>query len=294
MYNKEEKDDLLPSVNINDKVDVLEIKPLTKQTTPPKPYTEDTLLKAMKNCGKNVSDDDTTVLSGYSIGTSATRADVLKKISQVGYVGKKGKSYFITDLGKNLVEIFPVKELFDVDYTGKLEKSLSDIQKGQFTRKEYLNNIMTFIVNNVELIKRDTPKNISTENYIYNPKTKKFSKESNMKQKNTTSKQSNSKTTPPKDPNESLGKCPICQSDVVEIEKGFICKNYKECKFGIWKNDKFLEYYKKKPNKTMVKSILKNGCAKVKSLTSKQGKKFDATLKYSKKDNGYFGWDIEM
>ena len=48
----------------------------------------------MKNCGKNVPDDDTTVLSGYSIGTSATRADVLKKISQVGYVGKKGKSYF--------------------------------------------------------------------------------------------------------------------------------------------------------------------------------------------------------
>lgn len=287
VYNKEEKDDLLPSVNINDKVDVLDIKPLTKQTTPPKPYTEDTLLKAMKNCGKNVPDDDTTVLSGYSIGTSATRADVLKKISQVGYVGKKGKSYFITDLGKNLVEIFPVKELFDVDYTGKLEKSLSDIQKGQFTRKEYLNNIMTFIVNNVELIKRDSPKNINTENYIYNPKTKKFSKESNIKQKN-------SKTSSTKDPNESLGKCPICQNDVVEIEKGFICKNYKECKFGIFKNDKFLEYYKKKPNKTMVKSILKNGSAKVKSLTSKQGKKFDATLKYSKKDNGYFGWDIEM
>ena len=94
--------------------------------------------------------------------------------------------------------------------------------------------------------------------------------------------------------NESLGKCPICQNDVVETEKGYICINYRDCKFGIWKNDKFLEYYKKKPNKTMVKSILKNGSAKVKSLTSKQGKKFDATLKYSKKENGYFGWDIEM
>ena len=287
VYKKEEKDDLLPSVDVNDIVEVLEIKPLTKQTTPPKPYTEDTLLKAMKNCGKNVPDDDTTVLSGYSIGTSATRADVLKKISQVGYVGKKGKSYFITDLGKNLVEILPVKELFDVDYTGKLEKSLSDIQKGQFTRKEYLNNIMTFIFNNVELIKRDTPKNISTETYSYNPKTKKFSKESSIKSKSSTSKENKAN-------NESLGKCPICQNDVVEIEKGFICKNYNECKFGIWKNDKFLEYYKKKPNKTMVKSILKNGSAKVKSLTSKQGNKFDATLRYSKKNNGYFGWDLKI
>ena len=135
VYNKDEKDDLLPSVDTNDIVAVLDIKPLTKQTTPPKPYTEDTLLKAMKNCGKNVPDDDTTVLSGYSIGTSATRADVLKKISQVGYVGKKGKSYFITDLGKNLVEIFPVKELFDVDYTGKLEKSLVIYKKDNLQEK---------------------------------------------------------------------------------------------------------------------------------------------------------------
>jgi DNA topoisomerase-3 len=279
VYKKEEKEDLLPIVNKNDSVDVISISSLEKQTTPPKSYTEDTLLKAMKNCGKNVADDDTTVLSGYSIGTSATRADVLKKIAQVGYVNKKGKSYFITDLGKNLVEIFPVKELFDVDYTGKLEKSLSDIQRGQFTRKEYLTNIMTFIVKNVELIKSDVPKNISTENYVYNPKTKKYTREKS------TINSSNS--------NDSLGKCPICQGDIFESSKGFICTNYKECKFGIWKNDKYLEFYKKKPNKTMVKSILKNGQAKVKSLTSKNGTKFDAVLTYSKKENGYFGWDIE-
>ena len=86
VYNKEEKDDLLPMINKDEVVEVIEIKPLSKQTTPPKSYTEDTLLKAMKNCGKNVSEDDTTVLSGYSIGTSATRAEVLKKINQVGYV----------------------------------------------------------------------------------------------------------------------------------------------------------------------------------------------------------------
>lgn len=176
VYNKEEKNDLLPLVNKDVVVDVLEIKPLTKQTTPPKPYTEDTLLKAMKNCGKNVPEEDTTVLSGYSIGTSATRADVLKKISQVGYVKKKGKSYSITDLGKNLVEIFPVKDLFDVDYTGKLEKSLSDIQKGKYTRKEYLTNIISFIYQNVNIIKQDTSKNINTEAYTFDSKTKKFTK----------------------------------------------------------------------------------------------------------------------
>ena len=291
VYNKEEKDDLLPIVNELETVDVLDIKALTKQTTPPKPYTEDTLLKAMKNCGKNVSEEDTAVLSGYSIGTSATRADVLKKISQVGYVKKKGKSYSITDLGKNLVEIFPVKDLFDVDYTGKLEKSLSDIQKGQFTRKEYLTNIMNFIYQNVNLIKRDSNKNISTEVYTYNAKTKKYVKESSQVKKASSSV---NKSQVKSDKSDSLGKCPVCQNDVIESDKGYLCINYNNCKFGIWKNDKYLEYYKKKPNKTMVKSILKNGQAKVKSLTSKQGEKFDALLKYNKKDNGYWGWTIEL
>ena len=290
VYNKEEKDDLLPIVNKLETVEILDIKILTKQTTPPKPYTEDTLLKAMKNCGKNVSEEDTAVLSGYSIGTSATRADVLKKIGQVGYVKKKGKSYSITDLGKNLVEIFPVKDLFDVDYTGKLEKSLSDIQKGKFTRKEYLTNIMNFIYQNVNLIKNDSNKNISTDNYTFNVKTKKYTKESTIINK----KSSNNLKSDDKVKTDSLGKCPVCQNDVIEYPKGYLCSNYNNCKFGIWKNDKYLEYYKKKPNKTMVKSILKNGQAKVKSLTSKQGNKFDATLKYSKKDNGYWGWTIEL
>ena len=279
VYNKEEKDDLLPFVNKDEVVDIIKLDVLSKQTTPPKSYTEDTLLKAMKNCGKNVSDDDTTVLSGYSIGTSATRADVLKKIAEVGYVNKKGKSYFITDLGKNLVEIFPVKELFDVDYTGKLEKSLSDIQKGTYTKNEYLTNIMNFIVNGVDTIKSDSPKNISTDIYSYNPKTKRYSK-------GTYSNNDVSK--------ESLGKCPVCQGDVFECSKGYICNNYKDCKFGIWNTDKFLLALKKKPNKTMVKSLLKNGYAKVKGLTSKSGNKFDAIMKYTKKDNGYFGWDMEF
>ena len=243
----------------------------------------------MKNCGKNVSEDDTTVLSGYSIGTSATRADVLKKISQVGYVTKKGKSYYITDLGQNLVEIFPVKELFDVDYTGKLEKSLSDIQKGKFTRKEYLNNIMNFIWNSVNLIKNDIPRKISTENFTYNAKTKKFVSDKPPTTKKTTTKNIKSSNSD----NTSLGKCPVCRGDVMESYKGFFCTNYSNCKYGIFKDDKYLQYFKKKPNKTMVKGLLKKGEAKVKSLTDKNGNKFDALLKYEKNDKGYYSWLIK-
>lgn len=292
VYNKEQKNDLLPSMEKGENVEVLEILPLKKQTTPPKSYTEDTLLKAMKNCGKNVDDED-LVLAGYSIGTSATRGDVLKKIAQVGYVNKKGKSYYITDLGINLVEIFPVKDLFDVDYTGKLEKSLSDIQKGQFSRKEYLLNIMNFIVKNVNLIKYDAPKKINTDAYVYDPKTKKALSKSQLEAKATKAAKASSKKSSSKTDNTSLGKCPVCGSDVVETEKGFLCTNYQTCKYGIFKDDKYLALFKKKPNKTMVKSILKKGEAKVKSLTDKNGNKFDAILTYQKNQNGYFSWFIK-
>jgi len=292
VYNKEQKNDLLPAMEKGENVEVLEILPLKKQTTPPKSYTEDTLLKAMKNCGKNVDDED-LVLAGYSIGTSATRGDVLKKIAQVGYVNKKGKSYYITDLGINLVEIFPVKDLFDVDYTGKLEKSLSDIQKGQFSRKEYLLNIMNFIVKNVNLIKYDAPKKINTDAYVYDPKTKKALSKSQLEAKATKAAKASSKKSSSKTDNTSLGKCPVCGSDVVETDKGFLCTNYQTCKYGIFKDDKYLALYKKKPNKTMVKSILKKGEAKVKSLTDKNGNKFDAILTYQKNQNGYFSWFIK-
>ena len=292
VYNKEQKNDLLPSMEKGENVEVLEILPLKKQTTPPKSYTEDTLLKAMKNCGKNVDDED-LVLAGYSIGTSATRGDVLKKIAHVGYVNKKGKSYYITDLGINLVEIFPVKDLFDVDYTGKLEKSLSDIQKGQFSRKEYLLNIMNFIVKNVNLIKYDAPKKINTDAYVYDPKTKKALSKSQLEAKATKAAKASSKKSSSKTDNTSLGKCPVCGSDVVETDKGFLCTNYQTCKYGIFKDDKYLALYKKKPNKTMVKSILKKGEAKVKSLTDKNGNKFDAILTYQKNQNGYFSWFIK-
>ena len=79
----------------------------------------------------------------------------------------------------------------------------------------------------------------------------------------------------------------------METDKGFFCTNYNNCKYGIFKNDKYLQYYKKKPNKTMVKNLLKKGEAKVKGFTGKDGNKFDAIVKYEKNDKGYYSWLIK-
>ena len=92
-----------------------------------------------------------------------------------------------------------------MDYTGKLEKSLSDIQKGKFTRKEYLNNIMNFIWNSVNLIKSDIPRKINTESIVYNKN--KFADNKTSKTSNKSSKTSD----------DVLGKCPACGGDVKEL-----------------------------------------------------------------------------
>ncbi len=307
IYGKSTSGNLLPLVEKGEEVDVLSVNPVEKVTNPPKPYTEDSLLKAMKNCGKNVPEDDTSVLSGYSIGTSATRADVLKKIGQVGYVKKKGKSYSITDLGINLVEIFPVEDLFDVDFTGKLEKSLFDIQKGNFSRKDYLNMICKFIYDNVNKIKFGPSRSINTDKIVYNPKTKKFVKESSFKargsgtnsgnpkaNKNTLEKGekiSSSESRAPKNIKEKtldqetgleiIAVCPECGASVLESPKAFSCKNYRQCGFTIWKNDTQLASYNKKPNKTMVRSLAKKGEASLKGLQGIDGNKFEAKISYT-------------
>lgn len=307
IYGKSTSGNLLPLVEKGEEVDVLSINPVEKITSPPKPYTEDSLLKAMKNCGKNVPEDDTSVLSGYSIGTSATRADVLKKIGQVGYVKKKGKSYSITELGINLVEIFPVEDLFDVDFTGKLEKSLFDIQKGNFSRKDYLNMICKFIYDNVNKIKFGPSRPINTDKIVYNPKTKKFVKESSFKargsgtnsgdskaKKNTLEKggkisspasmapkKTKEKTLDQETGLEIIAACPECGASVLESPKAFSCKNYRQCGFTIWKNDIQLASYNKKPNKTMVRSLAKKGEASLKGLQDIDGNKFEAKISYT-------------
>lgn len=269
--NIKSKDVLLPFVGIGEEVDVKKIETTTHTTQAPKEHTEKTLLRLMETCGKNIDtlsdteEDVMSILSGFSIGTPATRADTIKKLKDIGYIEAKGKNLICTDLGKTLVETFPIKELFNLDFTGRLEKSLYDIEKGKYSKQAFLQLISEFTKNSVEKIKHEQDVTIQEVSYT-------------------------------KRKIENLGKCPVCGHQVIEGQKGFGCSNWKQgCKFVIWKNDKFLAALKKKPTKTMVKAILKNGSAEVKGLTSKKGNKFDAILKYVKNtDNEYFSWQMDF
>ncbi|WP_409293355.1 DNA topoisomerase [Peribacillus sp. SCS-37] len=265
----ETKEVVLPPLELGEKVEAVSQSITEHATSAPKQHTERTLLRLMETCGRKAGksgDEVEAVLSGFSIGTAATRADTIKKLKDVGYIELKNKNLTCTELGRTIVETLPVPELLDLEFTGRIEKKLSDIEKRKFTKSEFMNFIVEFTSATVDKIKNGEGGTLKG----------KGASASNQR--------------------ELLGKCPICGHGIIEGQKGFGCSNWKSgCKFVIWKNDKYLASMKKKPTKTMVKSLLKNGKASVKGLTSRNGKKFNAILSYEKnEDNEYFSWKMEF
>ena len=296
------KEKNLPLVEIDDLVSLKKIKIDTKGTQPPKHHTEKTLLRVMETCGKKLKNqkkeeletDDAeegdqdfsqeegidvdavpsqeeeallaAILSGFSIGTPATRAETITKLKRVGYIEAKGKSLICTSMGRRLVEQFPVQSLFDLEYTGRLEKTLSDISKGDVAKDDFMDAIIKFTSESVESIKADAFHIIGED------------KSTEVKVEG------------------ALGKCPACGSDVVEGEKGFGCTNWKGgCKFVVWKNDKFLASLKVTPNRNTVIKLLEVGEVFSNNFVSKKGEKFSAYLKYEKNDEtGYYNWKMRF
>lgn len=282
----ETKDTILPLVEEQEMVQIVGTKVNTVTKKPPKNHTEKTLLRVMETCGKgmgkeeNNEDDENSsldaveetsdelmkaILSGFSIGTPATRAETIKKLKDIGYITTKGKSLTCTELGRTMVEMFPVRDLFDLEYTGRLEKTLSDIEKGIVKKESFINHIFDFTKKSVEAIKVDDSmaKRIKVD-------------------------------LPPGV--ESIGNCPECGNPVVEGDKSFGCSNWKNgCRYTIWKKDKYIESYGKKVSKEMVQLLLKNGKVGFRGLKSKKGNTFAAYFRYEKNpETGYFNWKIEF
>lgn len=271
--NIKTKEVMLPKIDLNEESILLSTKITKKSTNPPKYHNEKTLLRLMETCGKKVSDDEVeqsdeimnNILKGFSIGTPATRADTIKKLKTAGYITTNKKSLTCTEKGNRLVRNFPIKELFDLEYTGRLEKTLSDIEKNKFKREEFLEFIYEFTKDSVEKIKKEKRVLISKED-----------KEGNEI--------------------EVIGKCPNCNSDIIEGKIGYGCSNYIEgCKFTLWKNDKFLASFGIKLTKEMAKEILKNNRLKMVNVKSKKGNVFNAYFKYVKdtKEDRY-SWKLEF
>jgi len=216
-----------------------------KETKPPARYTIKTLLAAMQSCGREV-EDEKQILKGYTIGTAATRAEAIKKIERAEYVILKGKSFFITQKGSSLIEVFPIREMIEPDFTGRLEKKLKDIELGLSGRDQLMDEARELVAAGVEWI-RGTFGEVRKEE-------------------------------------KTVGACPVCGRPVNETPRAFTCSAQKAplnpCSFVLWKEDRWFGSMGKKITATFAKGLIAGRVVKVKGFkSSKTNRVFDAGVK---------------
>ena len=224
-------------------------------TSPPKAYTEDTLLSAMERAG---AEDMPEEAERKGLGTPATRAAILEKLVQMGFVQRKGKQLVPTKDGINLAVVLP-ESLTSPVLTAEWENRLTEIAKGNADADEFMAEIEAQVhqlVKTYSCISADKQNLFQSERVI-------------------------------------IGKCPRCSENVYEGKKNFYCGN-RSCQFVMWKNDRFFEQRKKAFTPKIAAALLKNGKAKVKGLYSeKTGKTYDATVLLADTGGKYVNYRVE-
>ena len=224
-------------------------------TSPPKPYTEDTLLSAMERAGAEDMPDDA---ERKGLGTPATRAAILEKLVQMGFVQRKGKQLLPTKDGINLAAVLP-EALTSPALTAEWETRLSEIAKGEADPDEFMAGI--------EAQARDLVKTYSS---VSEDKQKLFQTE-----------------------RAAIGTCPRCGETVYEGKKNYYCGN-RACQFVMWKNDRFFEERKKAFTPKIAAALLKHGKVKIKGLFSpKTGKTYDGTVLLADTGGKYVNFRME-
>ena len=224
-------------------------------TSPPKTYTEDTLLSAMERAG---AEDMPENAERKGLGTPATRAAILEKLVQMGFVQRKGKQLVPTKGGINLAVVLP-ESLTSPVLTAEWENRLTEIAKGNADPDEFMAEIeaqVRQLVKTYSCISADKQNLFQSERVI-------------------------------------IGKCPRCGENVYEGKKNFYCGN-RSCQFVMWKNDRFFEQRKKAFTPKIAAALLKDGKAKVKGLYSeKTGKTYDATVLLADTGGKYVNYRVE-
>ena len=193
-------DQQLPKLAHGEQVQTLEIASDRKETKPPRRYSDASLLGAMETAGKLVDDEETReAMKDSGIGTPATRAAIIERLIQVGYIEREARSLVATDKGLNVIRLLGEHALTSPDMTGEWEHRLDKIERGEDSREKFMSDIAGFAEMTV--------------------------KELDEKLKDV------------RIPRANLGPCPICGHDIKENRKGYSCwaRDDPGCGFVIWK-----------------------------------------------------------
>ena len=240
---KDTEDKALPELAEGQELPVSGAAVKEGKTTPPKHFTEDTLLSAMETAGK---DDMPENAERKGLGTPATRAGILEKLVSTGFLERKKSKKTVQLLPSHdaisLITVLP-EQLQSPLLTAEWEYRLGEIERGVLAPEDFMAEITAMLK---ELV--GTYQVIKGSEYLFAP------------------------------PREVVGKCPRCGGEIAEMQKGFFCQD-QSCKFAIWKNNNWWAAKRKQPTKAIVAALLKDGRAHVTGLYSeKSGKTYDATV----------------
>ncbi|HUA47749.1 MAG TPA: DNA topoisomerase 3 [Solirubrobacteraceae bacterium] len=197
----EGREQQLPKLVKGEQADVRDVSSEQKETKPPARYNDNSLLGAMETAGKLVDDEELReAMKESGIGTPATRAAIIERLIQVGYVERDGRSLVVTEKGLNVIRLLGEHVLTSPGLTGDWERRLALIETGADSREAFMGDIVRFTQDTVGELDR------------------------NLKDVRI--------------PRANLGPCPVCGRDIVENRKGYSCWSRDDpgCGFVIWKS----------------------------------------------------------
>ena len=256
LLGKQKEPAVLPDVQEQSQCCVTGAELKEGQTSPPKSYTEDTLLSAMQAAG---ADSMPQGVERQGIGTPATRAATIEKLVQKGFLERKGskktKVLLPTDKGKALITVMP-EEIQSPEMTADWETKLLRIERGEMEPNEFMTEIKEMISSLVTTTEARKGANALMKNKV-------------------------------------IGVCPNCGKSVVEREKGWFCEN-RECRFVLWKDNAFFKRLGKRLDAHAADKLLRDGRVRLKGCKSAKGKTYNATVLLSCEADGRSKFSLEF
>lgn len=240
---QEAQESTLPELTEGQILDPSAVSVREGKTTPPKHYSEDTLLSAMEAAGaKDVPED----AERKGLGTPATRAAIIEKLISAGFAerkkAKKAVHLIPTRTGVSLITVLP-EQLQSPLLTAEWEHRLKQVERGELSQQAFLEGITQMVRDLVRIYQ------VIPGAEVLFPSGRQV-----------------------------VGKCPRCGSDVTESKKGFFCER-NECRFGLWRDNKFLTVKHIQLTSQLASTLLQDGRTHLTGIWSeKNGKTYEATV----------------
>ena len=229
------------------------------KTSPPKRFTEDLLLSAMESAS---SDEFPAGVERKGIGTPATRAAIIEKLVQKGFIERRGdkKTKYLcsTDKGNALVTVVP-EQIQSPSMTADWEEKLLKIEHGEYDSDAFMGEISSMVSGLVK-----TYEAVKGADVLMQPERK------------------------------VIGSCPACGSDVCETAKGWFCRD-KNCKFALWKENRFFQTLGKQMTEELAKQLVNQGKARlIHCYSRKSNRYYDTTVHVETGEDGAAAFKLEF